>query len=152
MSDGRSWHPRVTVSAVIEKDSCYLMVEEIKAGERVINQPAGHLEDNETLLDAVIRESLEETGWQVTPKHLIGQYQWKHPSKGMTYLRHCFYCTADKAVHDGPMDDDIDRIVWMSADEIRAADNLRSPMVTRCLQDHLDGKAYPLDLFVEVTD
>ncbi len=110
-----NWAPHVTVAAIIEQDKRFLMVEEIDAdGQLVINQPAGHLEENENLLDAVAREALEETGWLFMPETLVGIYQWKVPSNGITYLRICFRGTSHCSLPQQPLDSDITRTIWMS--------------------------------------
>ncbi|HQR24655.1 MAG TPA: NUDIX domain-containing protein, partial [Steroidobacteraceae bacterium] len=62
------WKPDVTVAAVAERDGRFLVVEERAGGRVVINQPAGHLEDGESFLEAVVRETLEETAWTFVPQ------------------------------------------------------------------------------------
>jgi len=85
-----SWYPHATVAAVIEREGKYLMVEERTSDGIVLNQPAGHLEDNESLIEAVIRETLEETAWHFTPSAITGVYRWRHPANHSTFLRVCF--------------------------------------------------------------
>ena len=85
-----SWPPHVTVAAIVHRNDRFLMVEELSDGQRVINQPAGHLEPNESLTDALIREVLEETGYIVRPTYLVGLYQFQSPSEGPLFLRLCF--------------------------------------------------------------
>ncbi len=144
-----NWKPHVTVAAIIERDSRFLMVEEICGGDAVINQPAGHLEDNETLLDAVIRETLEETAWDFTPTNITGIYQWQTPHTHKTYLRVCFsgYCNQ----HHGnlPLDEGIIRALWLTRTEIERL-NCRSSMVLRCIDDYLSGQQYPLNLIQSI--
>ena len=108
------WKPHVTVAAVVSKDNKYLMVEENCEGRVVYNQPAGHLEEGENLVDAVIRETLEETAWHIEPCAITGIYQWKHPDKEKTFLRVCFH--AKLLDHDPSitLDDGIIRALWMS--------------------------------------
>ncbi len=141
------WKPHVTVAAVVEHNGKFLLVEEETDEGIRFNQPAGHLERDETLLQAVVREMLEETGYTFVPEYLVGIYHWSHPEKDITYLRFAF---AGKTVaHDAgrKLDEGILGVRWLSIDEIRAqADRLRSPMVQRCLEDWLAGKHYPLDL------
>ena len=80
------WKPNATVAAVVQRDGKFLLVEEETAAGRAFNQPAGHLEDGEALVDAVAREALEETAYRFKPTHLIGIYSWKHPHKNITCL------------------------------------------------------------------
>ncbi len=142
------WKPNTTVAAIAEKEGRFLLVEEDIDGKRVFNQPAGHLEQGETLIEAVKRETLEETAWEFEPEYLVGVYLYPSPNdKDITYLRFCFYghCTSE---HIGQaLDDGIIRAVWLSPDEIKSEHNrMRSPMVVRCIEDHLKGCSYPLEL------
>ncbi|RTZ60170.1 MAG: NUDIX hydrolase [Gammaproteobacteria bacterium] len=144
--------PHVTVAAVIEKDGKFLMVEETIGGLAVINQPAGHLEDNESLVDAVKREVLEETAWEFKPRHLLGVYRWPQPKKDRTWLRFNF---TGEAVRDTgrALDPDIDRALWLPEQEIAAlqqSGKLRSPQVWQAMRDYRAGKQYPLDLLVDL--
>lgn len=130
----------LTVAAIVERDRRFLMVEEYAHGERVFNQPSGHLEDGETPERAVVREMLEETARGFTPRDLIGMYHWVHPDRERHYLRIAFAgpCTARDPVRR--LDPVILRTHWMSRDEIAAqCHRLRSPMVLRCIDDYLDG-------------
>lgn len=141
------WKPNVTVAAVIERDGKFLLVEEDADGATVLNQPAGHLDEGESLLEAVARETLEESAWHFAPEALIGVYRWWHPARGITYLRFAF--TGRALQHDParPLDDGIRRALWLTADEIRAqAHRHRSPQVQRCINDYLAGQRYPLSL------
>lgn len=141
----------MTVAAVTERDGRYLLVEERSQGKLVLNQPAGHLEDNESLLDAVVRETLEETTWHFQPQAIVGLYRWRHPSKGETYMRVSFSGTVNGYDETRKIDADIERALWMSIDEIRAShDRLRSPMVLRAIEDHIAGHAWPLSLISDV--
>ncbi len=144
--------PHVTVAAVIEKDGKFLMVEETIGGKPVVNQPAGHLENGESLIDAVKREVLEETAWEITPLHLLGVYRWPQPEKNRTWLRFNF---TGEAIRDTgqALDPDIDRALWLTESEIitlRDADKLRSPQVWQAMLDYRAGKQYPLDLLVDL--
>jgi len=141
------WSPSVTVAAVIRESDRYLMVEERPDGTPVINQPAGHLEFGETLVEAVRREVLEETGHRFTPTGLIGVYQWTLPGTRHTYLRFCFAGDIDDTVSPEDRDPDIIATHWMTLEEIaQGAVPLRSPLVLRCIRDAL--AAPPLALGV----
>ena len=137
----------MTVAALIENDGRFLMVQERIAGKSVYNQPAGHLEDGETLIEAVIRETREETAWHFEPEAVTGIYRWRHPGNGETFIRVSF---AGKGLfHDpaGVLDSCIERTLWLTPAEIRERpDSLRSPMVLRSIEDYLAGTAYPLAL------
>ncbi len=148
------WKPSVTVAAIVTRQHQgrqeFLMIEEeTKDGVR-INQAAGHLDPNESLEQAVIRETLEETAHDFVPEALVGTYMSKFisPNSGeeVTYLRFAF-CGTVSAQHDRPLDTGILRAMWMSYEEIRACqDRHRSPLVLRCLEDYLAGQRAPLDL------
>ena len=140
------WNPEVTVAAVVRRDSRFLMVEERIDGQLVLNQPAGHLEDGETLLAAVIRETREETAWRFLPRALIGTYLWRNPSSGRSFLRFAFSGDVDDHRPEQPLDEGIERAVWLSHAELQARPpRLRSPLVMRCIEDFLLGKSQPLD-------
>lgn len=146
------WKPNVTVAAVIERDGKFLLVEEeVSDGENGIvvryNQPAGHLDDNESLVRACARETLEETAWHFTPQHLVGIYQWQRPARDVTYLRFA-YC-GELGAHEAErkLDEGILRAVWLTPAEIHALrDQHRSPLVMQCIHDYLAGRRYPLEL------
>ncbi|MCG6885738.1 MAG: NUDIX hydrolase [Proteobacteria bacterium] len=141
----------VTVAAIIERDGQFLMVEEIVNGKAVFNQPAGHVEADESFLDAVVRESLEETAWNFQPEHATGIYRWQIPGTDQVYLRHCFTGPANGPVSDRPLDDTILRAVWLSQEQLqRQADKLRSPLVLACIEDYLAGQRFPLNLYREI--
>ena len=144
---GEVWKPAVTVAGVIERDGRYLLVEEEADGRLVFNQPAGHWEPGETLAEGVIRETREETAYTFTPQWLLGIYSWRHPRKDVTYLRFAF--TGSIGAHDTQqsLDAGIIRAVWLTPDEMRATQaRHRSPLVLQCVEDHLAGRRYPLDL------
>jgi len=141
------WKPHVTVAAVIERDGKFLLVEEMIDGKTCYNQPAGHLECRESLSDAVVRETLEETGYSFVPKYLVGIYNWRNEAKDITYLRFAF--GGEIVGHDAqrPLDDGIIAARWLALDEIRALSaGHRSPMIMRCIEDWAAGKRYPLEL------
>ena len=141
------WKPNVTVAAVVMRDGKFLLVEEETEAGLAFNQPAGHLEAGESLIDAVIRETLEETAYHFKPTHLIGVYNWKHPGKDVTYLRFAFGGAITGFDPDRPLDSGILRAVWMSLDELRATrERHRSPLILQCCEDYIAGRRFPLDL------
>ena len=155
------WKPNVTVAAIVVGQGThagrYLMVEEETRDGLRINQPAGHLDPDESVVAAVVRETLEETARRFTPEALLGIYLSRsiktgpdEPAEPVTYLRFAFTGTVDEVVVDRPLDHGIVRALWMSADELRACrDRHRSAMVMRCVEDHVAGKPLaPLDLLV----
>lgn len=145
------WTPHVTVAAVVEQDGRYLLVEEHGTTGVVYNQPAGHVEPGESLIEAAIRETREETAWHFQPTALVGVYRWVQPSTDVTYLRFCF--TGDCTDHDPvqPLDTGIIRTWWLTRPEIdEIADQLRSPLVARCVDDYRSGRRYPLELCADV--
>ena len=146
--------PHITVAAVIEKDGKYLMVKELANDLVVFNQPAGHWEVDESLTDAAIRETLEETAWEFVPEALVGVYRWKHPHKGEVYLRVTF-CGSVKNFHDGqPLDHGIIEALWMTRQELAALPEIkrRSAMVLQSIQDYEQGRRYDLELLSEVVE
>ncbi|UVL58965.1 NUDIX hydrolase [Pseudomonas sp. B21-012] len=123
------------------------MVEEFKAGKHVFNQPAGHLEANESLLDAARRETLEETAWEVELTGVVGIYLYTAPSNGVTYQRICFAARALKHHPERALDSDIVRAVWLSREELLAdPERWRSELVPRCIDDYLAGPLHSLAL------
>lgn len=148
MNDKTSqWKPNVTVAAVVERDGTFLLVEEQTADGVRYNQPAGHLEAGESLLDAVIRETLEESAWRFTPAALVGVYQYHQAASGITYLRFAF--TGELTDHDASrkLDTGIVRALWMPVAEIRACRaKHRSPLLMQCVDDYLAGRRHPLNL------
>lgn len=142
-----TWAPHVTVATIVEQDGRYLMVYEEAEGKNVYNQPAGHLEPNENLVAAAIRETLEETGWTVTPTALVGINLYEAPSNGVTYLRTTFIANAVSFDADRELDTGIIAAVWLSYDEIVArCAQLRSPMTLQVIDDYRAGKRFSLDL------
>lgn len=140
-----TWHPHITVATVVEADGRFLMVEESKGGRLVLNQPAGHLEPNETLRQAAVRETLEETGWHVELNGVVGIYLYTAPSNGVTYQRVCF--TAAPVHHDPlrELDSGIVGAPWMTrAELISEPERWRSELIMRCIDDYLAGQIYDL--------
>lgn len=141
------WKPNVTVAAVIERDGKFLLVEEHTSQGLLFNQPAGHLEADESLIAAVSRETLEESAYTFCPEHLVGIYRWHSPSSDTTYLRFAFGGQVLEHHPERALDTGIVRAVWLSPDEIRATQSRhRSPLILRCVEDYLAGKRYPLEL------
>lgn len=145
----------LTVAAIIEKKGKFLLVEEhdIKAenypgdSRTVLNQPAGHVEFNENIIDAAIRETMEETAWQFTPQFATGIYHWQHPN-GDVYIRHCFAGNVEKHNKDLDLDEGIVNAGWFSLDEIKQqAERHRSPLVMQCIEDYLAGQQFPLSMY-----
>jgi 8-oxo-dGTP pyrophosphatase MutT (NUDIX family) len=143
----RIWKPNVTVAAVIEQAGRFLLVEEETADGLRFNQPAGHLEDGESLVAAAAREALEETAHRFRPESLVGIYQWPRPDGEVTYLRFAFAGVLLGAEAGRVLDAGIQRVVWMSLEEVEAtAERHRSPLILHCIRDYLDGRRYPLEL------
>ena len=141
------WKPNVTVAALVERQNRFLMVEELRDGRRVLNQPAGHLEKGETLLEAVRREVREETGRDFSPQALVGVYVCPKPRSSITYLRFCFHGTVSERDPESSLDEGILDALWLTREQISAySERLRSPMVEHCLRDHLAGQRFPLEL------
>ena len=143
----RIWKPNVTVAALVERDGRFLLVEEETEDGLRFNQPAGHLDEGESLVAACAREALEETAWGFTPTSLVGIYQWPRPQGDITYLRFAF--AGELGAHDSArtLDTGILRAVWMTPDEINAsAERHRSPLVWQCVSDYLAGRRFPLEL------
>ena len=144
------WKPSITVAAVIERDGRFLLVEEETSDGVRFNQPAGHLDPNESLIDAVARETLEEAAYDFKPTALLGMYMSRYLSsrtgREVTYLRFAFTGKLGRA-HDRPLDHGILRTVWMTRDEmLTCIDKHRSPLVLRCVDDYLAGKRAPLSI------
>lgn len=145
------WKPNVTVAAVVERDGSFLLVEERADGALVLNQPAGHLDEGESLVEAVVRETLEETAWHIAPLALLGVYRWFHPDKGITYLRFAFIARALRQEPNRALDDGIVQAIWLAPEEIaRQHPRHRSPQVQRCIDDYLAGQRYPLELIKDL--
>lgn len=143
----RSWKPNVTVAAVVEREGRFLLVEEETDDGLRFNQPAGHLEQGESLVEAASREALEETAHVFRPSFLVGIYQWPRPSGDVTYLRFAFGGELCGFEPERVLDAGIVRAVWMTLDELKATrERHRSPLILRCCEDYLAGRRYPLEL------
>ena len=141
------WRPSVTVAAVVERDGRFLFVEEEADGRRVLNQPAGHLDPGESLVQAVAREALEETAHRVQPTALLGVYRWIYGPEDVTFLRYAFVCRVQGVEAGRPLDKEILAAVWLSPAELvaRRAEH-RSPLVQQCVDDFLAGRSFPLEV------
>lgn len=141
------WKPNVTVAAIVERDGRFLLVEEETGDGLRLNQPAGHLEQGESLVQAVAREALEETACRFEPGALVGVYHWSDAAQGVTYLRFAFAGTAGEPDPALRLDSGIVRTVWMTRDEVAASRvRHRSPHVLACIDDFLAGRRAALDL------
>ena len=146
------WTPDITVAAICQRDDQFLLVEERAKStqEIVFNQPAGHLENGESVIDAVIRETLEETCCHFTPQALVGVYRYLAPN-GKTYLRFTFCGDVGDVDNSYTLDSDIIRTHWLSYTQISQNTALRSPIVLQCIDDYLSGMRHPLDMFRELS-
>jgi 8-oxo-dGTP pyrophosphatase MutT (NUDIX family) len=138
-------HPEITVAAVTETDGRFLVVEERIDRRLVFNQPAGHVEAGETLVEAVVREVREETAWLFTAKELVGVYLWRRPDTGRVTKRFTFSGTVTDHRADQPLDDGIVSTHWLTQAELKGREpQLRSPLVLLCIEDYLAGRRQPL--------
>lgn len=141
------WYPHVTVATVVESQGRFLMVREMADGADVYNQPAGHLEKGESLLEAAVRETREETGWLVQPTAILGISQFTSPSNGITYVRATFAATPLRELAGAELDADIIEAVWLSREDVeRLREQLRSPMVLDDIRRYCTGDRFPLEL------
>jgi 8-oxo-dGTP pyrophosphatase MutT (NUDIX family) len=149
------WKPSVTVAAIIERDGRYLLIEEHTPEGLRLNNPAGHLDPGESPEDGCAREALEETTHTFKPTELVGIYisRLQRPARenraaeDVTYFRLAFCGELGEQVPGAKLDKGIVRTLWMTPDEIRAnVDRLRSPLVLRCMEDHVAGQRFPLDM------
>ena len=145
--EGRFWQPDVTVATVVVRDGRLLCVEERAGGRLVLNQPAGHLEPDESLSEAALRETREETGWDVRLTAFLGAYQWKAEETGRHYLRFAFAAEPERHDPSRALDDGIVRALWLTPDELLSRrDQHRSPLVWQVVADHLAGQRTPLSV------
>jgi 8-oxo-dGTP pyrophosphatase MutT (NUDIX family) len=144
------WNPHLTVATVVERDNTYLLVEELSNGLSVYNQPAGHLEPNETLQQAAVRETLEETGWGIELNGIVGVALYKSPANNITYYRTTFFASPVQHNPKLELDEGIVRAVWMSYEEmLSVADKMRSPLVIKAVEQYRAGHQYPLNLIYD---
>jgi len=152
--------PGVTVGAIIERDGRFLLVEEHTSAGLRLNNPAGHIEPAESLLQGCVREVLEESGFDFRPTALLGIYLTDYPEHDAAkhgdlrerphYLRFAFVGELGAFHPERGLDAGIVRTLWMTPEEMRAAPNLRSPTVLQCMEDYLRGQRYPLELLQQV--
>lgn len=145
------WKPHTTVAAMVERDGKFLLVKEKVKGEIVFNQPAGHLNSGESLIEAVVRETLEETQYEFTPTALQRIYRLVPDKNSDTaYIRYLFRGKIGRNFN-GRLDDGIISAEWMSYDEIQSCrDRHRSPLVSQCIEDYLHKQPYPLDVISNI--
>ncbi len=142
--------PHITVATIVERDKQFLMVKEKSDGNIVYNQPAGHLEANETLIQAAARETLEETGWEVRIRHFLGVYQYASPLNGVCYVRLCFIAEPRFHHQERVLDQDIIEIQWLSLRQLDGLrQQLRSPLVMSAVEDYRKGIRYPFALITQ---
>lgn len=142
-----TWAPHVTVATVIERDNRFLMVYEDADGKLVYNQPAGHLDPDETLQQAAIRETLEETGWTVKLTGVVGVNLYTAPSNGITYCRTTFIAEAISQDLSRKLDTGIIEAVWLTYEElVEHKDQLRSPMTLQIIEEYRAGRRFPLEV------
>ena len=149
LADGR-WAPHVTVATIVSDGSRVLLVSECIDGRSVLNQPAGHLEPDESLAAAAVRETLEETGWEVELTGLVGIYQWRAPD-GKDFLRVTFAAQPLRHHPQRRLDQGIEQALWLDPAELASHPALRSPLVARCVADWQAGQHYPLSVLEVVS-
>ena len=142
----------ITVAALIEETGRFLLVEEHAGGRAVFNQPAGHLEAGETLVEAVVRETLEETGYAFEPTAVLGLYHWYHEPDDATFLRVAFCGTARAPSTPPELDPVVIKTHWLTREQVLAQQSrLRSPTVLRCIDDYRSGTRFPLSCLAEAS-
>ena len=142
-----TWTPHITVATVIEKEGRFLLVYEEADGKKVYNQPAGHLDPNETLKEAAVREALEETAWHIKLTGVVGVNLYTAPSNGVTYLRTTFIGEAIERDETRKLDTGIIEAVWLSYEElVERKDQLRSPMTLQIIEEYRAGRVFPLNV------
>ncbi|MEY2853307.1 MAG: hypothetical protein RL030_439 [Pseudomonadota bacterium] len=139
-----TWRPDLTVAAVVEREGRFLLVEERVRGAAVFNQPAGHVEDRESLLEAAVREAFEETAWHFEPQHLLGTYLWRNADNGRSTLRVAIVGAVRDFDPQHVLDSDIIASHWLTREEL-ALRPLRSPLVLRCIDDWRAGQRFSLE-------
>lgn len=143
--------PHITVATVVKQGDKYLFVEELALGEQVINQPAGHVDGFETLEQAALRETFEETAWRVKMEGVIGMYAYTSPKNGVTYYRVNFFASPIEQDPDARLDTEIIRTLWLNrAELLERKSQLRSPLVVKAIDDYEQRGALPLDIIHEI--
>lgn len=143
------WKPHATVAVVVPDGDAFLMVKEESEGAIVLNQPAGHIEERESVFEAACREALEETGYRVELTGFLGFYVFRSPFNGVTYHRYAFIGKALERVSEA-LDDGIIEAQWLTESQlIEYREMLRSPLVLQCVQDYKSGRQFPLDTIRE---
>jgi 8-oxo-dGTP pyrophosphatase MutT (NUDIX family) len=148
-----TWRPDLAAAAIVQRDNRFLIVEERIRGAHVLNQPAGHVDDGESIIDAAIRETLEETAWQFLPRYLLGTYLWRNPANGQSILRVAI--VGDVANHDPgrELDQPVLAAHWLSREQLLAQpQRLRSPLVMRCIDDYLAGQRHELSALAYLSE
>lgn len=141
------WQPHITVATIVEDQGRFLFVEEFQGEQAVLNQPAGHLDANESLLQAAVRETLEETGWDVELTGVVGIYLYTAPSNGVTYQRVCFAARPLRHHPGYPLDHGIIGPRWLTREQLlEQRPQWRSELVLQCLDDYLAGQPHSLAL------
>jgi 8-oxo-dGTP pyrophosphatase MutT (NUDIX family) len=139
------WRPSITVAAIVESDGRFLLVEELIGGHHVLNQPAGRVEPEEHLVDAVVRETLEETGWHFVPEWLLGVYPWRSPHAQRSSLRFAFAGRVRAHEPQRVLDEPVVAVHWLSREQLLHPPwPLRTPLVLRCIDDWYGGRRLPL--------
>ncbi len=146
------WTPHGTVATIIEKDGKFLLVKELaSSGKEVFNQPAGHIEADESVFDAAIRETLEESGYTVSLDNFVGFYIYKAPSNNVTYHRYCFSASIESYDPTAELDKGIIEACWLTLEEIRSQpEKMRSPLILKCIEDYIERQHMPLDIIYEL--
>lgn len=140
-----AWQPHIVVAAVVEREGRYLIVEEFINGELRLNQPAGHWEPGETLIEGVVRETIEESGWDIQATGFLGTYVWQPDSLPYPFVRFAFVAEALRHHPERPLDAGIVRALWMTREELQERREIhRGPSVLQCIEDYEAGRVYPL--------
>lgn len=141
----QQWHPHSTVACICENNGLFLMVKELVDGKLVYNQPAGHIEDNESIIEATLRETMEETAHKVEAKSVTGVYRFR-VSPELTFIRFSLHCEYTKFTNS-PIDPAITSVHWLSYEQLlELKDELRSPLVLKTIEDYKNGVSYPLSM------
>ncbi|MGQ0287435.1 NUDIX domain-containing protein [Pasteurellaceae bacterium 22721_9_1] len=143
--------PYITMACVVHCKGKFLFVEEIEYDKRTLNQPAGHLEENETIIEGAQRELYEETGIRATMQKLVKIYQWHAPLSQKDYLRFVFAVELEELLPITPHDADITQGFWLTLDEFeqyiqQPEQCARNPLVIQAVKDYLAGESYPLEM------